>query len=54
MEQGIQDKPFNMISEVKFVIQWIMAGRNQEARCRADRTGTYTLDMKLIEAIVPD
>jgi positive control factor len=43
-----------MISEVEFVIQWIMAGRNQDARCRADRTGTYTLDLKLIEAVVPN
>jgi positive control factor len=41
-----------MISEMQFAIQWMVSGRNPEARRGADRTGTYTLDPKLIEAFV--
>lgn len=55
-EQDIQDKTLinSMISEVEFAIQWMVSGRNPDARRGADRTGAYTLDPKLIEAVVPN
>ena len=55
-ELDIQDKSLinSMISEVEFTIQWMVSGRNPDARRGADRTGAYTLDPKLIEAVVPN
>jgi len=55
-EHDIQDKSLinSMISEVGFTLQWRISGRNPDARRGADRTGAYTLDPKLIEAIVPN
>jgi hypothetical protein len=41
-----------MISEVEFAIQWMVSGRNPVARRGAHRKGVYTLDPKLIEAVV--
>lgn len=54
--QDIQDKTLinSMISEMEFALQWMMSGRNPDARRRADRTGAFTLDPKLIEAVVPN
>ncbi|OES46014.1 hypothetical protein [Domibacillus iocasae] len=43
-----------MISEVEFAIQWMVSGQNPDAKHGADRTGAYTLDPKLIEAVVPN
>ncbi|MCP3764075.1 hypothetical protein NLX67_17115 [Domibacillus sp. A3M-37] len=56
LEQDLQDKTLinSMISEVEFAIQWMMSGRNPDARRGADRTGAYTLDPKLIKAFVPN
>ncbi|MCP3763883.1 hypothetical protein NLX67_16040 [Domibacillus sp. A3M-37] len=56
LEQDLQDKTLinSMISEVEFAIQWMVSGRNPDARRGADRTGAYTLDPKLIEAVVPN
>ncbi|MCM3790381.1 hypothetical protein M3221_18560 [Domibacillus indicus] len=53
-EQKIQDKTLinSMISEMEPAIQWPRSGWNPDARGGADRTGAYTLDPKLIEAIV--
>lgn len=55
-EQDIQDKSLinSMISEMEFALQWMVSGRNPDARRGADRTGAYTLDPKLIEAVVPN
>ncbi|WP_018392488.1 sigma factor-like helix-turn-helix DNA-binding protein [Bacillus sp. 37MA] len=55
-EQDNQDKSLinSMISETEFVIQWMVSGRNPDARRGADQTGAYTLDPKLIEAVVPN
>ncbi|OES45246.1 sigma factor-like helix-turn-helix DNA-binding protein [Domibacillus iocasae] len=56
LEQDLQDKTLinSMISEMEFAIQWMVSGRNPDARRGADRTGAYTLDPKLIEAVVPN
>ncbi|MCI2256520.1 sigma-70 family RNA polymerase sigma factor [Domibacillus sp. PGB-M46] len=55
-EQDIRDKTLinSMISEMDFAIQWMVSGRNPDARRGTDRTGAYTLDPKLIEAVVPN
>ncbi|OAH53880.1 hypothetical protein AWH48_11460 [Domibacillus aminovorans] len=55
-ELDMQDKTLinSMISEIEFAIQWMVSGRNPDARRGADRTGAYTLDPKLIEAVVPN
>ncbi|MGM7634180.1 sigma-70 family RNA polymerase sigma factor [Bacillus sp. Hm123] len=51
-----QDKSMinSMISEVEFAIQWMVSGRNPDAMRGADRSGAYTLDPKLLEAVVPN
>lgn len=56
LEQDLQDKTLlnSMISETEFAIQWMVSGRNPDARRGADRTGAYTLDPKLLEAVVPN
>lgn len=55
-ELDLQDKTLinSMINEMEFVIQWMMSGRNPDARRGADRSGAYTLDPKLLEAVVPN
>ncbi|MGG3452080.1 sigma factor-like helix-turn-helix DNA-binding protein [Domibacillus aminovorans] len=55
-ELDLQDKTLinSMISETEFAIQWMVSGRNPDARRGVDRTGAYTLDPKLIEAVVPN
>jgi len=55
-EQDIQDKSLinSMISEVEFALQWMTSGRNSDERRGADQTGAYTLDPKLIEAVIPN
>ncbi|MCI2254206.1 hypothetical protein L2D08_07495 [Domibacillus sp. PGB-M46] len=49
--QDIQDKTLinGMINEVGFALQWMISGRNPDARRGVDRIGAYTLDLKLIE-----
>lgn len=56
LQQDIQDKTLinSMINEMEFAIQWMVSGRNPGAMRGADRTGAYTLDPKLIEAVVPN
>lgn len=53
LEQDLQDKTLinSMISEVEFAIQWMVSGRNPDARRGADRTGAYTLDPAVLEAL---
>ncbi|KIL72699.1 sigma factor-like helix-turn-helix DNA-binding protein [Bacillus badius] len=55
-ELDLQDKTLinSMINEMEFVIQWMMSGRYPDARRGADRSGAYTLDPKLLEAVVPN
>jgi RNA polymerase sigma factor (sigma-70 family) len=55
-EKDLMDRSLinSMISETEFAIQWMVSGRNPDARRGADRTGAYTLDPKLIEAVVPN
>ncbi|RJS60130.1 sigma factor-like helix-turn-helix DNA-binding protein [Bacillus sp. PK3_68] len=55
-ELDLQDKTLinSMINEMEFVIQWMVSGRYPDARRGADRSGAYTLDPKLLEAVVPN
>lgn len=55
-ELDLQDKTLinSMINEMEFVIQWMMSGRYPDARRGADRSGAYTLDPELLEAVVPN
>jgi RNA polymerase sigma factor (sigma-70 family) len=55
-EKDLMDRSLinSMISETEFAIHWMVSGRNPDARRGADGTGAYTLDPKLIEAVVPN